>query len=111
MKESFRCLLKHVSEGKIMVITPLFSATGAKISLGLLPTSHASPSRGDAAFYRVCCERLVHALLHHRTGNNILRSPSGEPGLTDLHGNLRPVMHAVQHCLRQSLAIGNGHGS
>ena len=45
------------------------------------------------------------ALSHYRAGDNILRPLRGEAGLPYLHGNLGPVVDAVQHGLRERLAL------
>src|SRR3954465_6666041 len=88
-----------------MVIVPLFSAVVAEISIGCFPASHASPCNFLCALPGFSCQRLLHALFHHRTGNNILRCFGGKPALANLHGHPRPVVYPVKNCLCQSLAM------
>src|SRR5262249_22919604 len=50
-------------------------------------------------------------LFHGRADNDVLRRQSRQSGLAYLHGHLRPVMHAVERCLRQNLAVRRGRGA
>jgi len=83
---------------------------GTKIVMSFLPTSHAGPHSLVGAFAGFRRKRLWHDLFHNWTGNNILRLLGGESGLPYCHGNLGPVMHTVQHRLRQRLTIRDRDG-